>query len=584
MCAVNGFSWSDRGLGIRMNKATAHRGPDATGVFIEEGVTLGHNRLSIIDLSDVAAQPMTDSSGRFVIIYNGELYNFKDIKKELSGYVFKSQSDTEVILAAYQKWGSKMLEKFNGIFAFAIWDRRKQELFLARDQMGVKPLYYYQENNKLIFSSEIKAILEHDVRRKLNIDAFNHYMRLLYVPEPFTLFDGINKFPQAHYGIYKDGQLTLTKYWHLEARPPSEKRPEELREKVGKAVERQLVSDRPLGLYLSGGIDSSAVLASMSAVRNDIDTFSVGFELDGNEQSEKFNADFELARRTAKYFGTRHHEVFVKSADLIETLEQALWQLDEPIVNSTVIPQLILSHFTKEYATVVLTGDGGDELFGGYPRYLKSRILDYFPISISVEKRILRFMSQKDNILSRVISPNYFKQEITRDYFKKNFEKCDGNITEALMRIDRQSWLVDEALSRTDKLNMAHGVEARVPFLDRELVEYSATIPINQKVSLFNTKIILKEAFKKDLPDFLFNQPKRGFFSPSAKWLRRPDFLVFTKSVLSPTFNSNTEELFNWSNIAKMFDEHITKRGYFANPLWAILAFQLWAKKYRVEL
>jgi len=569
-----------------MNTVTAHRGPDGTDTYSDAGVTLGHNRLAIIDPDARANQPMTSADGRYVIVYNGELYNFKDIKRDIGNYNWRSESDTEVILAAYVKWGSAMLQKFNGIFAMAIWDKEKQEIFLARDQMGVKPLYYYSQNSKFIFSSEIKAILEHaSVSRKLNMEAFTHYMRLLYVPAPYTLFQNIRKFPSAHYGIVKDGKLILTRYWHLGVRPLSEKKnPDELRVFVNRAVERQLVSDKPLGLYLSGGIDSSTVLAAMSSVRSSINTFSVGFKLSEGEQSEKFNADFELARRTAKHFGTSHHEILVKESDLIKSLENSIWHLDEPIANSTIIPQLILSKFAKKYADVALTGDGGDELFGGYPRYLKSRLLDYSPIPVSVEKRVARFMFQKDNVLSRVINPEYFNQPITLQFFKNSFEKFDGNLTEGLMRTDRQNWLVDEALMRTDKLNMAHGVEARVPFLDRELVEYAATIPINQKVSLFNTKIILREAFMKDLPDFLFNQPKRGFFSPGAKWLRRPEFSKFVKYVCNQDYYQPTKDLFNFKNLKIIIDNHTNGSEYNLNIIWAVLSFQIWAKRYRISL
>ncbi len=554
-------------MGDKMNLATAHRGPDGTNTFAGEGITLGHNRLSIIDLDSRSSQPMSSHDGNLVIVYNGELYNYKGIKRELSDYPYKTESDTEVILAAYQKWGSECLKRFNGIFAFAIWDSVKKELFLARDQMGVKPLYYYHENGKFIFSSEIKGILEHNIPRTLDSDAYKHYMNLLFTPEPLTLFKDIKKFPKANYALLRNGKLTFTRYWNLDlgAKLPSGERVRNLNSIIEKAVERQLVSDRPLGLYLSGGIDSSVVLACMRKFRNDVDTFSVGFELSEDEQSEKFNADFELARRTSKFFNTSHHEVFLSSNCLIEKLEKAIWHLDEPLGNATVIPQIVLAQFTKPFATVALTGDGGDELFGGYPRYQKSRLLDFTPFYRSPVSRFAKFMIQKDSPIS---------SENTRKFLETLFPKgnrISGNATEELMRMDRETWLVDEALLRTDKMNMASSVEARVPLLDLEVVKFAATIPVKEKLKM-GGKGILKEAFMNDLPQYLFSEPKRGFFSPVAKWLRRPEFVELCRDLFK-----------NKPEFGKLLSEHIEKKAYHAPILWAALSFELWVKRYRVS-
>ncbi|HYC83416.1 MAG TPA: asparagine synthase (glutamine-hydrolyzing), partial [Candidatus Paceibacterota bacterium] len=283
MCAINGFNFKDPELIKAMNALTGHRGPDATRVYEGRGITLGHNRLSIIDISDQSAQPMKNTKGNLAIVFNGEIYNFQELRKELAGYPFKSSGDTEVILAAYEKWGKECVKKFNGIFAFAIWDEERQELFVARDPMGVKPLYYSWDNGRFVFSSEIKAISEHRDMRRLNRDAFNRYLRVLYVPEPLTMIEGIYKLPAASYGAVTNGKLSIERYW--QPGPPEYLRlsREELagmvRKEVTSSVKRQMISDRPLGVYLSGGIDSSVVLHSMSELRKDIDTFSVGFEL-----------------------------------------------------------------------------------------------------------------------------------------------------------------------------------------------------------------------------------------------------------------------------------------------------------------
>ncbi|MDP6659886.1 MAG: asparagine synthase (glutamine-hydrolyzing), partial [Candidatus Pacebacteria bacterium] len=322
MCAINGFTFPDEELIKKMNKKTAHRGPDDSGVFLDGKVTFGHNRLSIIDPSPSAHQPMKSKDGNVVVILNGEIYNFRELKEELdSSYSFKTESDTEVIIAAWEKWGTECVKRFNGIFSLALWDKRKETLFLARDHAGIKPLYYYLDGERLIFSSEIKGILEHNIPRNIDYEALGHYFRLLYVPAPHTLFKNVLKFPPAHYAIFKEGKLEFMKYWD-ESENSSIKNKDELLEKtkavITESVKRQLVSDKPLGVYLSGGLDSSIILHSMSEKHVDIDTFSVGFELSKEEQADKFNADFFLAKRTAKHYGTKHHEILLSPSDVVE--------------------------------------------------------------------------------------------------------------------------------------------------------------------------------------------------------------------------------------------------------------------------
>ena len=608
MCAINGFNFNSRELILKMNKITSHRGPDGTGIFCADGISLGHNRLSIIDLDTRSAQPMKGSDDNSVIVFNGEIYNYQDLKTELKEYTFKTASDTEVILAAYKRWGSSCVKKFNGIFAFAIWDAEKQEIFLARDHVGIKPLYYFNKDKKFIFSSEIKGILEHNIFRVLNREAFNHYFRVLYAPEPLTMFEGIYKLPPASYAIFRDGELKITKYWEPETNKYTNKTKkeiaEELREKVLNSVTSQLVSDRPLGIYLSGGIDSSVVLDCVSKIRNKIDTFSVGFELVETEQREKFNKDFELARMTARNYKTNHHEVLLSAEEVPGLLEEAVWQMDEPISNPTALAMLKLAKFAKEKVYVVLGGDGGDELFGGYERYRLSFIADiYQKLPFFLRKRLnflekfnklntppgierfALFMFQKNKVLERVVNKKFLFSEVTRDFFsKKYFSDNPGNSTERLMKTDRSSWLVDFSLALTDKMSMSAALEARVPLLDRDLVEFSLSIPLSYKVNLFNTKIILKEAFKGIIPNFLFNQPKRGWFSPGAKWLRRPEMQEMVKSVLSPRYHKEIAVLFNWKEIDNIVINHKSGKEYNLNVIWAILTFQIWAKMYDVKI
>lgn len=610
MCGINGFNFEDAVLAKRMNERIRHRGPDGTGVFVDNGISLGHNRLAIIDLSSAASQPMTDVSGRLVIVFNGEIYNYRELRQELaSSYQFRTASDTEVILAAYARWGRDCVTRFNGIFAFALWDKDRQELVLARDHMGVKPLYYYWDQKQFIFSSEIKAILEHNVPRSLNREALQHYLRVLYVPAPLTMFRGIVKLPPAHVGILKGDRFTVERYWDIPVIPQRtmgrDDACREAKRVIGAAVRRQLVSDRPLGVYLSGGIDSSVVLAEMAAAHEKIDTFSVGFELTAEEQREKFNADFELARLTARHFGANHHEVLLASDEVAEHFEQMIWHLDEPISNPTNLAMQKIAEFAKRDVTVVLSGDGGDELFGGYERYRLSRIATIyarFPHVIRRQanriprfralntprgiERFTRFMFQKDEIMNRVLQSEYANRDASRRFLAECFfdKVLDVSPEEELMRVDQQSWLVDEALARADKMSMTHAIEQRVPLLDKEVVEFAAAVPTKYKVTPFRTKILLKNAYRGRIPDVLLRQPKRGWFAPGAKWLRHPKVSAMAREALSSSYYPETAPLFRWDEISRMLDDHIAKKEYNATMLWALLTFQVWAKMFRIHL
>lgn len=602
MCSINGFNFKDLDLIQKMNQVTSHRGPDDTGTYLDDSISLGHNRLSIIDLSEKAHQPMENDS--HIIVFNGEIYNFQELKQEFQrDYNFKSDSDTEVILAGYSLYGRRFVERLNGIFALAIWDKTKRELFIARDRSGVKPLYYFFEDGKFIFSSEIKGILEHSVGRKLNIDAFNTYMRILYVPEPMTMFKGVRKLPPASYGVLNENKFSITRYWDPKNSQKKSVTPKEIQQQIIQAVKSQLISDRPLGVYLSGGIDSSIILDSMSEFTNQIETFSVGFDLKESEQREKFNKDFNLARKTAEVYKTKHHEVLVRPGDVWENLEKAIWHLDEPISNPTIIPMFILSRFAKERVAVVLSGDGGDELFGGYERYRLSLIQDYYQklpdfvkrtlsvfdnfYKLSISKYIDRFalfMFQDEASLRLVVNDKYLSNFPYHFFEEKYLNKADTNFTDLFMETDKASWLVDESLMRGDKMGMANGLEVRVPFLDNDLAEMALNMPLRQKVSFFDKKIGLKRAFGRRIPNFLLNQPKRGWFSPGAKWLRYPDIEIRVKEVLSPDYYFETKEVFNWTEIQKILDGHITGKRYNLTLIWSLLTFQIWARYYNVKI
>ncbi|OGC80247.1 asparagine synthase (glutamine-hydrolyzing) [Candidatus Adlerbacteria bacterium RIFCSPLOWO2_01_FULL_51_16] len=605
MCSINGFTWGDEALGRAMNEATKHRGPDATAIYTQEGITLAHNRLAILDLSAEANQPMHDASGRYAIVFNGQIYNFKELREELAPYPFKTTGDTEVILAAYTRWGKECVEHFDGMFALALWDKEKKELFVARDHQGIKPFFYWQKEGKFIFSSEIAGLLVHPIPRRLNKKSFGLYLQLLYPPSPEGMIEGVMKLPAASRGYVRSGALTFERYWNAR----DTKRPlaagewrERVEKEIDESVKRQLISDRPVGVYLSGGIDSSVVLDSVCRVHKNVNTFSVGFELTEEEQKEKFNADFDLARRTAQLYGARHHEVLFSASDAVRIFPEAVAHLGEPIANPTILPMYALAQFARQTAVVVLGGDGGDELFGGYERYRRSliasmyrrftpsllrRILaSYGPfrkLNTKGTERIALFMAQKKSTIQRALASGVTLPPVEEVFAPYLSSGSSQEFENEFMEVDRQTWLADESLAMTDTMTMSAGLEARVPLLGKKVVELAAQIPQSKKVSLGGTKLILKKAFAYRLPKYLFSQPKRGWFSPGAKWLRAEPFRSFAQEALTAEYYAPTAALFDWQEVQKMFLEH-ESGGYHLHLLWAILTFQVWARHYRVEL
>lgn len=611
MCAINGIMGQvDEALVKRMNAATAHRGPDGTAVWAGEGIVLGHNRLAIIDLSPEAAQPMHSASGRFVITYNGELYNYKELRAQLKAYPFKTQSDTEVILAAFEQWGTDCLKRFDGMFALAIWDTKEKELVLARDQSGIKPLFYSQQNDRLLFSSELKGILaDAAIIRKINHLALESYLRLRYVPEPLTMITGVSKLPPASFCIIKNKTISITKYFEAKFEPVVRDslatvagRVEEL---IDESVKAQLVSDRPVGLFLSGGLDSTIVLDSATKAKGAVETFSLRFAVRDDEDPQKFNADADLAKLTAAHYGARHHEVLLDEAIFVRLLPETIRQLDQPIANATAVAQLFLAREAHRHIVVALQGDGGDELFGGYPRYRLSLLMDWYQylpgmvrtmlggVSSRLKKlntpagieRMKLFMFEKDETLLRAVNKEFVTLAPAGQFTRAYLTGKEGvDFTSVFMDADRQSWLADEALARTDTMTMASGLEARVPLLAVGLIAYASRLPSSARVSLFENKKILRRAFAGRLPKHVLDAKKRGFFSPMAKWLRRPAVLKLVQGALSPGFHSGTDTLLNFPGVQKMLDDHVAGRGYALSTLWTLVTFRLWAKSYDAML
>jgi asparagine synthase (glutamine-hydrolysing) len=605
MCGINGFinyNNDSQTLIERMNKKIQHRGPDGEGFYLDKNISLGHRRLSIIDLSENGKQPMFNEDKSLCLIFNGEIYNFEEIRNDLQekGHKFFSNTDSEVILHLYEDHKEDCVKFLNGIFAFAIWDIKNKELFLARDRVGVKPLYYYFKDNKFIFSSEIKAILEHNIKREINLDALNHYFRLMYVPAPLTMFKNIYKLPQAHYlklspaPNHQPLVPKISKYWDITDFSNIESKEEiiaKIQDLMKKSVKGQLISDRPVGIFLSGGIDSTSVLGITREFKKDkIKTFSVGFDIE--DPNNKFNADLELARETAKFYNTEHHELLVSSKDILENIEKVIYHLDEPIAEPTQTATFLLSEIAKKEVAVVLGGDGGDELFGGYKRYYYSHILSkYLPIVPSFLKTMIyaKFMFQKETEIAKILNRDTNQVDLTNKFFKDNYFKASKGVVKApdygrlFMLTDLKTWLTDESLMRSDKMTMAHGLEQRVPILDHYLVELAAKISSKYKMgSKEQGKVIFIEAMKQYLPEHILkSEKKKVWLTPMSEWLRR-GLNDYAKEVLSADYCPETQKYFDFNGIQKMFDDHIEKRKYNLNLIWALITFQIWCKRYLI--
>jgi len=605
MCAINGITANDTACVTRMNEATKHRGPDGTRIWEGDGITLGHNRLAIIDLSDTALQPMRSTDGRYVIVFNGEIYNYRELKQELlSTYEFKTQSDTEVLLAAYIRWGEAMFSKLRGIFALGIWDTKEKSLLLARDHMGVKPLYYSLTAGVLTFSSEIPALVTHTTAPRIDATRIGFYLAMEYVPGPRTLVEGVSKLPPGYLLNFKEGVCTTRSY--LEPLP--KKQPisdEDIYNTMDQAVKRQLVSDRPVGAYLSGGFDSSIVVHHMAKYSAQTRTYSVDFEAVSGEEgdSEKFNVDARLARLTAAFYGTEHKTLTITLPDIRDSIETALASASEPVANATAVSQYLLSDFVqKDGVVVVLGGDGGDELFGGYTRHriaMGAYLYQQLPkllqrggalvsprmgkLSTPFFTSLHRALMVKDEkkVAPFLAHPLSINKEVT-EYFDTLYAhtgKEGLHPVDVFMNVDRRTWLADECFIRSDYASMAHGLELRVPFVDTDVVHMADQLSVWKKVLPHEGKRVIRHAYKKYLPPHVYREPKRGWLSPAAKWFRDPMINAFAKNVFSSGYYNGLDGLFDWKNVHELLDAHVEKRGYYLYPLWNILALQVWARK-----
>ncbi len=610
----------ERQLIQRMASALAHRGPDDEGVYVKGNIGLGHRRLSIIDLSPAGHQPMCNEDRTVWIVFNGEIYNFLDLKEELlkKGHIFRSNSDTEVILHLYEEEGPECVKRLRGMFAFGIWDDRNKSLFLARDRVGKKPLFYYSDNRCLIFASEIKAILQDPaVGKKPDFIAIHHYLTYQSVPSPFSAFEGIKKLPPAHYLVCKDSKIGLKRYWKLSylpkfsiKTPAQEKELEvELLNMLKEAVRIRLISDVPLGAFLSGGIDSSAVVALMSQIMEQpVKTFSIGFYEESYDETK-------YAKIVADRFGTHHTEFRVKP-DAMEILPKLVWHYNEPFADSSAIPTYYVSKLAREYVTVALSGDAGDENFAGYPRSVTNELLsryDKIPavfrkwiipsiiailpamggprsfirklknsawvMSLSPELRNAHSLCHFNNRDKALLYTDGFKAK-TRgiDSFKVILEKYSesdaDNFLERTLYTDVNLYLADTLLVKVDIASMANSLEVRCPFLDHKFMEFAARIPANLKLKGTETKYILKKALRGILPDETLDREKMGFGVPIDRWFRNE----LKEMVYDTLLGRRCIErgYFNRAFVQRILDEHGEGKRNWHSPIWNLLMLELW--------
>jgi asparagine synthase (glutamine-hydrolysing) len=596
-----------------MTAAVRHRGPDDAGCYVAKGISLGHRRLSIIDLSSDGHQPICNEDRTVWLVFNGEIYNFRELRETLRarGHVFRGGSDSEVIVHAYEEYGRACLDRLRGMFAFAIWDERTQTLLLARDRVGIKPLYYARLGDDLVFASEIKALLHCDaVVKRIDLQAVYHFIGYELVPEPQTMYEGVTKLEPGTWLTFHNGRVETGCYWDLTIAPADRTRTEHegvLREAMQDAVRSHLVSDVPLGVFLSGGLDSSAVVAFMRRCGVErIRTFSLGY-------ADQSFSELDYARVVSEAFDTEHQELIIEPVTP-EVIEQAVWHLDEPMSDLSVLPLYLLCKEVRRHVTVCLSGEGGDETLAGYDRFKASKANRYYSVlPRAVRRKLIAPLVQRlsdrpqkkgpVNLLKRFIEGGllsedgehlrwqyFLNPEIEQRLFLESFWRRVSADPFAPVRrhlagksfatpLDRELYvearfaMVSNPLFKVDKVSMAHGLEVRVPMLDHHFVETCATIPANLKLQGFQTKAIFRTAMRGILPDVILRRGKQGYSLPIKNWLR-----VELREFMMDTIHGSSiiRELFDVRYIDRLIDEHQAYRANHNHILWALLTLAVW--------
>ena len=629
MCGITGWANLDshapppdgaRDLLHAMCERMLHRGPDSEGLFVTTGAALGMRRLAIIDLV-TGEQPVFNEDKSLSVILNGEIYNYRELRSmlEKGGHAFRSASDTEVLPHLYEEFGDAMVRELNGMFAFALWDSRRRRLLIARDRFGEKPLYWGVFDNTLLFASEPKVLLAHPaVRPSLNLNALRQYLSFDYVPAPLSIYEGINKLPAAHKLTLENGRVNVERYWQLsyktaEPVPSENEAAEHLRELLADAVRMRLVSDVPLGVLLSGGVDSSTVAAlAVRASSEAVKTFSISFAESSFDESA-------YARGVAKFLGTDHHEERL-SANLAANLvsEIGAW-MDEPFSDPSLVPTYLLSRFTRKHVTVALGGDGGDELFAGYPMYAGHRLAEVYkrvpmvfrrgliepfvkllPVktkNLSFDYKALRFVNgakydtvTRHHVWFGSFTPEEQQQLLTPEALAASDSEiyadaraiageCNNDdLVTQMQSVDTRLYLAEDILTKVDRASMAVSLEVRAPFLDPRVAEFAASLPCNYKLRGLKTKYILKKAVHDMLPAFVTRRGKKGFGVPVAEWLKvklRP----LARDLLSPE-RVRRAGVFNPDFVARLQDEHERGVANHRKLLWTLLMFELWHESF----
>lgn len=619
MCGIAGyFGNGNESILQAMGDTLRHRGPDARAVWRSPDGRAGfaHTRLAIIDLSPGGAQPMRSHDGQFVITFNGEIYNFAELKKELVSYPFKTHSDTEVILAAYEAWGIGAFSRMRGMFALALYDVRERELILVRDRLGKKSLYWSIVGDTLVFGSELKALLAHPATpRTLDHHSLAHYLAREYVPTPRTIYKDVHKLEPGNILCFKNGEVQIKPFWNPAVETEITNEEDALARfdsLLQHATEERMVSDVPLGVFLSGGIDSSTVAYyAAKASAQKIQTFSIGF-------SEKSYDESSAARLVAAHLGTEHHEQILSGQDALALVQDIPEVFDEPVADASVLPTLLLSRFTREHVTVALGGDGADELLLGYPtfqaeqyaslyawipegiRTLLRKSIDMLPTSTSYMSldfkahkftddfaddpmtRHLQWLgSFKENELGTLLSPAVIKDagRINKELIAEWRQECpqlEG--MNALSHLYLRTYLMDQVLVKVDRASMHYALEVRAPFLSHEVVEFLLSLPPDMKYRNGRGKYLLRTLMRGRLPDEIIDRPKQGFAAPVAEWLRGPLKGLMT-DLLSPA-RLKRQNIFNAALVERLVREHLSGSHDHRKKLWTLLVFELWNEKW----
>jgi asparagine synthase (glutamine-hydrolysing) len=616
MCGINGFNFSEPDLIHKMNQSTKHRGPDSSGVFIDEHVSLGNNLLAIMEMPTDISVPFVSPDRNYAFTYNGEVYNFKELRRELQdlGDTFSTEGDTEVLFKGLIRHGEKFIEKLDGMFAFAFYNRRQGRLILARDRMGMKPLYYFVDKDRFIFSSELRGIFEHPIERILDMRGTAVFFSLGYVPGNRTLIQNIFKLPPGQYLSYdlKKQTFDLQKFAVRKELTTELFNPETMREKITLAVSEHTMGLRPFGLYLSGGLDSSIILHELAQhSREKIYSFTSRFDV----ENPKYHEDADLAQRLALEYGVKHHEILVTEQDFIDSIEPATIAIEEPRYNYSASAYWLAARRASQDITVVLNGSGGDELFMGYSKYQSSlditRGLQRFPAlavnawhsaKILLQKRLWVPLLRLDRTLDRwmYISNSGVPHGIIREqrlhlshselrqYLRNSgklvLDSGDPDFENNIASFDRLWWLADEEFLRTDKLTMQFGMEGRFPLVASSIVEYAQRIPSNTKLSGEKTKVLMRTAYQDLLPEYILSKKKTGWQAPAGIWMGSKLRSV-VHDVLSKTFYAETASLFNFDYIHSHFlKTHREMLPAEMNKFWPFVSFQIWAKNFGVKL